>query len=275
MNNIQELKQAAQAAFGECMAWHEGEHRLQTRVSKARVAELDQEIDRLRALRRDAFAAGQTSGKEYKQLAALLASTESERADLDIVAGELEQGALDRAVVGQARWQSHLSQRRKLAHTYLPDAVAVSREEVELALTPALPLLARLVKRLEQQQHIDTVLVDQSEARQPDLSIIKAVKTSPMAVVTSLLAGMIEPMLSTTSPELDQEIMAEIKRCPPSNLIRGDLVGSKAKKNQRLKLQAMQREPKAKPTSARQRDADNWAFENMESRRKGLRDVMG
>ncbi|MNQ76888.1 hypothetical protein D3C85_917380 [compost metagenome] len=274
MNHVQELKQAAQSAFSEYMVWHEGEQRLLTCVSQSRGAELDQEIERLRTLRRTAIAAGQTSGKEYKQLAALLTSTESERADLDIVADELEQGALDRAVAGQALWQSHRAQRSELAHAYLQEEVTVSREEVEIALTPVLPLLARLVKKLEQQQNIGTALVDHSEARQQDFSITKAVKVSPMEVVTSLLAGMIEPMLSATGSELDQEVMTEIKRCPPSNLIRGDLVGSRAKKMHHLKLQERQRESKAKPTSARQQAADLWAPENMISRREHLRDVM-
>lgn len=248
---LQELKQATQAAFNESMIWHETEERLLTCVSKSRITELDQEIERLRALRRTAIGAGQTSGKDYKQLSQHIVMAQSEREDLDIVAKELEQGALDRAVVGQELWRAHRDRRSELAEAYLRTEIGASMQEARAALLPALPLLARLVKRLEQQQHIGTALVDHSEARQQDFSITKAAKVSPVSVATSLVAVLIEPMLSATSPELDPEIMTEIRQCPPSNLIRGDLVGSKAKKIQRLKLQAMQRKPKAKPTSAR------------------------
>lgn len=268
---LQELKQAAQAAFSDSMAWHETEERLLTCISKPRVAELEQEIERLRTLRRAAIGAGQAGGKDYKQLGKLIAELESERADLDIVAGELEQGALDRAVVGQGLWHAHSKQRRELAEAYLQAEIGASRLEAREALLPALPLLAKLAVRIEQRRNILAALAHDSNGRQPDFSLAETVSDASIGEVCGLLAAMIPSGVSKVDAGFDQEIMAEIKRCPPGNLIRGDLVGSRAKKIQNLKLQKMQREPKANPTSAQQRAADNWSFENMQGRRENVR----
>lgn len=268
---LQELKQATQAAFSDSMAWHETEERLLTCISKPRVAELDQEIERLRTLRRTAIGAGQAGGKDYKQLGTLIAATESERADLDIVAGELEQGALDRAVVGQGLWHAHSKQRRELAEAYLQAEIGASKLEARAALLPALPLLAKLAVRIEQRRNILDALGATSEGSRPDFSLAAPVSDASVGEVCGLLAAMILSGASKVDAGFDQEIMAEVKRCPPSNLIRGDLVGSRAKKIQNLKLQKMQREPKPKPSSAQQRAADNWSFEKMKSRYHNVR----
>lgn len=268
---IQALKQATQAAFNESMAWHETEERLLTCISKSRAAELEQEIERLRVLRRTAIGAGQTSGKDYKQLSQLIATAQSERDDLDIVAQELEQGALDRAVVGQKLWRAHLGQRRELASNYLQWEINASRMEVRAALAPVLPLLTKLAAKIEQRRTILSAQVDYSEGRQPDFSPVAPVSATSIGEVVAFLTALLPSNVSTVDAGFDQEIMTEIKQCPPGNLIRGDLVGSRAKKIQNLKLQKMQREPKAKPTSAKQRAEDNWSFESMQIRNQNVR----
>ncbi|MCZ4332272.1 hypothetical protein O4H51_05280 [Aeromonas hydrophila] len=143
MNNITDLVQAAQQAHHEYMGWHDGEHRLLTCISRPRIDEIKQDIQRGRELRRTAIAQGKTASKDYRQLSAHISSLESELADIEVVAEELEEGAFERSCSGQDLWGKHLKHRTRLANTYLDELIASDQDEAREALAPLLPLLAR------------------------------------------------------------------------------------------------------------------------------------
>ncbi|MDM5103260.1 hypothetical protein [Aeromonas salmonicida] len=268
MNNITDLVQAAQQAHHEYMAWHEGEQRLLTCISGPRIDEIKQEIQRGRELRRTAIAEGKTAGKEYRQLSAHVSSLESELADMDVVAEELEEGAFERSCSGQDLWGHHLKQRIHLANTYLEAQIASDKNEAMTALSPLLPLLARLVARSQQKAGIYSYLQNESVTYLPDSSLIEPVKVRPLDVVTSLVTELLEPMWCEANPELDPVVMAEIKSIPPSNLIRGDLVGSPAARANNRTKQALRAQAAASPQSAKQARHDIWSPDAMLNRAK-------
>ncbi len=275
MHNITDLVQAAQQAHREYMGWHEGEHRLLTCISTTRIDEIKQDIQRGRELRQAAIAEGKTAGKEYRQLSAHISSLESELADMEVVAEELEEGAFVRSCSGQELWRQHLKQRSGLAGTYLDELIASDLDEARGALTPLLPMLARLVSRGRQKAAIGSFLKDDTNALvvPPGLSDIEPAEILPLDMVKSLVAELLEPIWRDTDPELDPVVMEEIKRIPPSNLIRLDLVGSPSAKRSARAKQALRMEHTEEPKSAVQAKRDNWSPDAMLARSKNLREA--
>jgi len=242
MHNITDLVQAAQQAHREYMGWHEGEHRLLTCISTTRIDEIKQDIQRGRELR---------------------------------VAEELEEGAFVRSCSGQELWRQHLKQRSGLAGTYLDELIASDLDEARGALTPLLPMLARLVSRGRQKAAIGSFLKDDTNALvvPPGLSDIEPAEILPLDMVKSLVAELLEPIWRDTDPELDPVVMEEIKRIPPSNLIRLDLVGSPSAKRSARAKQALRMEQTEEPKSAVQAKRDNWSPDAMLARSKNLREA--
>lgn len=273
MNNITDLVQAAQQAHHEYMGWHDGEHRLLTCISRPRIDEIKQDIQRGRELRRTAIAQGKTASKEYRQLSAHISSLESELADIEVVAEELEEGAFERSCSGQDLWCKHLKHRTRLANTYLDELIASDQDEAREALAPLLPLLARLVSRARQKEGINSFLRDDTKTVFPNVSLVEPVKILPLDMVKALVTELVEPIWRDADPELDPMAMAEIKRIPPSNLIRLDLVGSPSAKSIASKKQAMRMEKMEAPKSAVQAERDNWSPEVMLARSKNAQEV--
>ncbi|ABO91629.1 hypothetical protein WH06_22010 [Aeromonas salmonicida subsp. salmonicida] len=273
MHNITDLVQVAQQAHHEYMGWHDGEHRLLTCISRPHIEELKQEIQRGRELRRAAIAEGKTAGKEYRQLSAHISSLESELADMEVIAAELEDGAFERSCSGQELWGQHLKQRVNLANTYLDGLIASDQDEAREALVPLLPLLARLVSRGRQKAAISSFLQDDTSTVFTPSSLIEPAEILPLDMVKSLVAELLEPIWRDTDPELDPVVMEEIKRIPPSNLIRLDLVGSPAAKNSARTKQALRMEQTEEPKSAVQASRDNWSPDAMLTRSKNLREA--
>ncbi|AVP83147.1 hypothetical protein [Aeromonas hydrophila] len=275
MHNITNLVQAAQQAHLEYMGWHDGEHRLLTCISASRIDEIKQDIQRGRELRRTAIAQGKTSGKEYRQLSTHISSLESELADMAVVTEELEDGAFERSCSGQALWCHHLKERSALAQTYLDELIASDLDEARGALTPLLPMLARLVSRGRQKVAIGSFLKDDTNSLvvPPGLSDIEPAEILPLDMVKSLVAELLEPIWRDTDPELDPVVMEEIKRIPPSNLIRLDLVGSPSAKRSARAKQALRMEQTEEPKSAVQAKRDNWSPEAMLNRAKQLSEL--
>lgn len=273
MSNINDLQQATQAACTEFMNWHEAEHRLLSCVSGQRVKELNQEIARLRQTRRDAIANGQNSGKEYRQIITHLTTLESELVDLQIIAEELEQGALTRSLMGQQLWQQHLRQRQLLARDYLEGEIAQSQEEAREVLTPIIPQLARLVAREQARTKVASDLENLSQEHLPDMLFKEPQRESVLASVISLVTEQLTQAWRNTDPELDQETMSMIRYCPPSNLIRGDLVGTPAKRARNLRLQQMHKTASINRQTTATPDRDLWSADAMLTRSQHLREI--
>jgi hypothetical protein len=271
MNNITDLVQAAQQAHREFMGWNDGEHRLMTCISRPRIDEIKLDIQRGRELRRTAIAEGKTAEKEYRQLSAHISSLESELEDMAVVAEELEEGALERSCSGQALLGQHLKLRTSLAYTYLDGLIASDQHEAREALAPLLPMLARLVSRGRQKAAIGSFLQDDTNTVFNPPGLIEPAEILPLDMVKSLVAELLEPIWRDTDPELDPVVMEEIKRIPPSNLIRLDLVGSPAAKRSARAKQALGMEQMEKPKSAEQSKRDGWSPEAMLARSKNLR----
>lgn len=274
MHSITDLVQATQQAHHEYMVWHEGEHRLLTCISTARIDEIKKAIMHGRELRRTAIAQGKTAAeKEYRQLSAHISSLESELADMEVVAEELEEGAFERSCSGQELWRQHLKQRSALAQTYLDELLASDLDEAREALAPLLPILARLVSRGRHKAAIGSFLQDDTNTVFNPQGLIEPAEIPPLDMVKSLVAELLEPIWRDTDPELEPVVMEEIKRIPPTNLIRLDLVGSpSAKKSARAK-QAVRMDQTEEPKSAVQASRDNWSPDAMLARSKNLREA--
>ncbi|MGY3926031.1 hypothetical protein [Aeromonas simiae] len=273
MNNITDLVQVAQQAHREYMGWHEGEHRLLTCISTTRIDEIKQDIQRGRELRRAAIAQGNTNKKEYRQLSTHISSLESELADMEVVAEELEGGAFERSCSGQALWRQHLKQRSALAQTYLDELIASDLDEAREALAPLLPMLARLVFRGKQKAAIGSFLQDDTSTVFTPSGLIAPAEIHPLDMVKSLVVELLEPIWRDTDPELDPVVMDEIKRIPPSNLIRLDLVGSPSAKCSARAKQAVRMDQTEEPKSAVQASRDNWSPDAMLARSNNLREA--
>ncbi|MGQ4690262.1 hypothetical protein ACUIHB_06800 [Aeromonas veronii] len=274
MHSITDLVQAAQQAHHEYMVWHEGEHRLLTCISTTRIDEIKQAIVHGRELRRTAIAQGKTAAeKEYRQLSAHISSLESELADMEVVAEELEEGAFERSCSGQALWGQHLKQRTSLAYSYLDGLIASDQHEAREALAPLLPLLGRLVARGMMKEAIGSFLRDETHTALPNLSSIEQEKILPLDIVKLLVTELLEPICRSAEPELDPMVMAEIKRIPPINLIRLDLVSSLSAKNKARKLRDMRMDKMEDPKSAEQAKRDSWSPDAMLARSKNVRDA--
>ncbi|MCZ4332271.1 hypothetical protein O4H51_05275 [Aeromonas hydrophila] len=103
--------------------------------------------------------------------------------------------------------------------------------------------------------------------------MVEPVKILPLDMVKALVTELVEPIWRDADPELDPMAMAEIKRIPPSNLIRLDLVGSPSAKRSASKQQAMRMEKMEAPKSAVQAERDNWSPEAMLARSKNAQEV--
>ncbi|WP_421187270.1 hypothetical protein [Aeromonas enteropelogenes] len=273
MHNITDLVQSAQQAHREYMGWHDSEHRLLTCISASRIDEIEQDIQRGRELRRAAIAQGNTNKKEYRQLSTHISSLESELASMAVVTEELEDGAFERSCSGQALWRHHLKERSALAQTYLDELISSDLDEAREALAPILPMLARLVSRGKQKAAIGSFLQDDTSTVFTPSGLIAPAEIHPLDMVKSLVVELLEPIWRDTDPELDPVVMDEIKRIPPSNLIRLDLVGSPSAKSSARAKQALRQQKAEEPKSAVQASRDNWSPEAMLNRAKQLSEL--
>lgn len=272
MDKITDLVLAAQQAHREYMSWHESESRLLTCISRTRTDEIKQDIKRSHELRRTMIAEGKMQEKEYRQLSQYISSLNGELADIEVVAEELEDGALDRNLKGSQLWSDHLARRAELAHTHLDEQIASDLEEARAALAPLMPMLARLVARGREKAAITehrAYLQDHTSNVYNPEQLIAPATSRPLDMVNALVAELLEPIWPEADPELDPVVMAEAKRIPPSNLIRLDLVGSPAATVHARKVQAARREQ----TEDVQASRDNWSPEAMLRRRENARPV--
>lgn len=278
MRNITDLVQSAQQAHREYMGWHDGEHRLLTCISTARRDEIKHEVQRLRELRRTVISQGHTNGKEYGKLTANISALEHELADMEVVAEELKDGAFERSLSGQALWGQHLKQRTSLANTYLDGLIASDLDQAREALAPLLPMLARLAARGSQKEAIGSFFQDDTRTKYPDsifttIGKIEPPEFNPLDMVTSLVAELLKPIWEDTDPELDPVVMEEIKRIPPSNLIRLDLVGSPAAIHGARSKRDLRMAPQEEPASPVKAKRDHWSPDGMLARGQNLRSV--